>query len=197
MRLFKLAFFSFLISSLSSGAEKSLAATVPEKYDLSKQETSVEFLAVGKPSLIKIKGDGAKLSGTIEIVENQIKGEFRVPLKDLTTGIELRDKHMKEKYLQIDKFPEAIFTISKIDLPNDFLAQKKIFSAVPFSGKINIKGVDKEIQGIADIDTTTSIVDVKTEFKAQISSFQIDIPSYVGIKIADEVTIKTTMKLKK
>ena len=197
MRLFKLAFFSFLISSLSSGAEKSVAASVPEKYDLSKQETSVEFLAVGKPSLIKIKGDGAKLSGNIEIVENQIKGEFKVPLKDLTTGIELRDKHMKEKYLQVDKFPEAIFTISKIDLPNDFFAQKKIFSAVPFAGKINIKGVEKDIQGIADIDTTTNIVDVKTEFKAQISSFQIDIPSYVGIKVADEVTIKTIMKLKK
>lgn len=197
MRFLKLTFLSLLVSTFAIGAEKSATIALPEKYDLSQQETSVEFLAVGKPSLLKINGSGAKLIGNIEILANQVKGEFKVLLKDLTTGIELRDKHMKEKYLEVDKFPEAIFTISKIDLPTDFLIQKKLFSAVPFEGKIKIKGVDQEIKGNADVDTTGSLIIIKTEFKSQISSFHIDIPSYLGIKVADEVTIKTAMKLKK
>lgn len=169
-----------------------------QKYDLAQQDTRVEFQAVGKPSMLKINGTGGKLSGNIEIESNQIKGEFKVALKDLTTGIELRDKHMKEKYFEVSKFPEASFTISKIALPTDFINQKKIFSAVPFEGKMKMKTVEKDINGLADVDSTEgSTIKVNTEYKTQISTFQMDIPSYLGIKVADEVTVKTSMNLKK
>lgn len=174
------------------------AAFAAQKYDLSKQETSVEFLAVGKPSMLKINGTGAKLSGQIEVSGNQISGDCTVALNQLTTGIDLRDKHMKEKYLETAKYPEATFTISKIDLPLDFVNQKKSFSAVPFEGKMKVKNVEKEVRGLADVDTSTAnLIKVSTEFKSQISSFQMDIPTYLGVKVADEVTVKTTMQLKK
>ena len=183
------AVFSSLIPCLTFSAEK---------FNLAQQETHVEFQATGKPSMLKINGIGGKLAGNIEIESNQIKGEFIVAVGDLTTGIDLRDKHMKEKYLEVSKFPEASFNISKIALPADFMVQRKVFSAIPFDGKIKIKNVEKDISGLADVDTTDGIViKVSTEFKTQISQFQIDIPSYLGIKVADEVVVKTSMNLKK
>ena len=188
---------SCFISSLAFGATIPAESFRVEKFDLAQQETSVEFLAVGKPSLLKINGTGGKLVGQIEIEGGKISGEFKVALNALTTGVDLRDKHMKEKYLETGKFPEATFTISKINLPVDFVAQKKLFSKVPFEGKMKIKGSEKDIQGLADVDSSSSDIVAKTEFKAQLSTFQIEIPSYLGIKVADEVTILTSMKLKR
>ena len=188
MKLFLIAF-TILSASFSFAAEK---------YNLSQQSSTVEFQAVGKPSMLKINGTGGKLIGNIEIELNHILGEFKVVLSDLTTGIELRDKHMKEKYLEVSKFPEASFNISKIALPTNFLTERKVFSAVPFEGKMKIKNMEKDIAGTADVDTTDiTQIKVSTEFKTGISQYQIDIPTYLGIKVADEVIIKTSMNLKK
>ncbi len=38
-------------------------------------------------------------------------------------------------------------------------------------------------------------INFSTEFKVLVSDFKIDIPTYLGIKVADEVTIKTRMNL--
>ena len=188
MKLFLFAF-TILLSAFSFASEK---------FNLSQQSSTVEFQAVGKPSMLKINGTGGKLIGNIEIELNHILGEFKVALADLTTGIELRDKHMKEKYLEVSKFPEASFTISKIALPAQFLTERKVFSAVPFEGKMKIKNTEKDIAGTADVDTTDGTqIKVSTEFKTGISQYQIDIPTNLGIKVADEVIIKTSMNLKK
>ena len=36
-----------------------------------------------------------------------------VPLANLSTGIGLRDHHMKEKYLEVQKYPSATLTIAR------------------------------------------------------------------------------------
>ncbi len=166
------------------------------QVDLAKQTSEVEFFAVGKPSLLKINGTGGKLIGNLELDKNQIKGRFKVNLDEFTTGIALRDEHMKEKYLETKKFSEAWLEIEKIELPENFLAEKKVYSGVPFQGKLSLHGVEKSVKGTADVDTKKDIPSVSTEFKVLVSDFKIDIPSYLGIKVADEVTIKAKMNLK-
>lgn len=165
------------------------------QVDLAKQESAVEFFAVGKPSLLRINGTGGKLIGNLELEKNQIKGRFKVNLDEFTTGIELRDRHMKEKYLETAKYSEAWIEIEKIELPEDFLNVKKVYSAVPFQGRMSLHGVEKPIKGVADIDTTKDLPSVSTEFKVLVSDFKIDVPTYLGIKVADEVTVKTRMNL--
>jgi polyisoprenoid-binding protein YceI len=166
-----------------------------QQVDLSQQKSDVEFFAVGKPSLLKINGTGGKLIGNLELEKNQIKGRLKVKLDEFTTGIDLRDRHMKEKYLETAKFSEAWIEVEKIDLPEDFLSVKKVYSAVPFQGKLSLHGVEKSIKGTADVDTSKDGPSVSTEFKVLVSDFKIDIPTYLGIKVADEVTIKTRMNL--
>lgn len=165
------------------------------QVDLSQQKSDVEFFAVGKPSLLKINGTGGKLVGNLELEKNKITGRLKVKLDEFTTGIDLRDRHMKEKYLETAKFSEAWIEVEKIDLPEDFLSVKKVYSAVPFQGKLSLHGVEKPIKGTADVDTTKDAPSVSTEFKVLVSDFKIDIPTYLGIKVADEVTIKTRMNL--
>lgn len=165
------------------------------KVDLSQQKSEVEFFAVGKPSFLKINGTGGKLNGKLELENNQIKGRFAVKLDDFSTGIAMRDQHMKEKYLETAKYADAWIEVEKIDLPSDFLKTKKIYSNVPFEGKMSLHGVEKPVKGIAEVDTNKDAPSVSTEFKVLVSDYQISVPTYMGIKVADEITIKTRMSL--
>ena len=44
---------------------------------------------------------------------NEISGMAKVDLNKLDSGIELRDEHLKEKYLHTKKFPDAMILINK------------------------------------------------------------------------------------
>lgn len=166
-----------------------------QQVDLSKQTSEVEFHAVGKPSFLKIKGTGGKLSGNFELEDNKVKGRFGVKMDAFTTGVSLRDQHMKEKYLETAKYAEAWIEIENIDLPADFLKTKKVYSNVPFQGKLSLHGVEKPVKGTAEVDTNKDTPSVSTEFKVLVSDYQIAVPTYMGIKVADEITIKTRMNL--
>ena len=78
--------------------------------DLSTTEGKVEFLAVGQPSALKIRGklsDEKPISGSLEVVDGSLSGTAKVKLDGFDTGIELRNRHMKEKYLETGKYPET------------------------------------------------------------------------------------------
>src|SRR5215472_13064147 len=56
------------------------------------------FSVDGKTNQLRVEDDGTTLKVT-------------VPLASLQTGIGLRDRHMREKYLQVDKFPDAVLQV--------------------------------------------------------------------------------------
>jgi hypothetical protein len=93
------------------------------------KNTSVTFEATGKPSFIKIKGEGTKLTHTEKKEKDKKIDLFEFDMADLNSGIDLRDLHMKEKYLKTKEFPKAWFAKAKLS------PQKR-------DPKINFFGVD-------------------------------------------------------
>lgn len=161
--------------------------------DLAKSKNSVEFLAVGQPSALRIRGktntEKVKdpLKGSLAITADTLMGTATFAMDALETGIELRDTHMKEKYLEVGKFPEAQLTITKLDLPKTHKGEN-----LPFEGQLTLHGVKKAVSGMATVDKEGSTLKTKFEFKTKIEDYGIQIPSYMGIKIANEVTVTTS-----
>ena len=85
---------------------------------------------------------------------------------------------MAQKYLQTDKFPEAILSSA-------------IGKNGKGKGKIKIKGIEKEISG------TYTVQDKKlnADFKLQLSNFDIKDISYMGVGVEDEVTLHVSVPL--
>src|SRR5579863_2237042 len=98
----KLFFAFFLLSAATAGAEN-LNVT-----------GSSEFIATGKPGFIKIDGLGKGLTGRLALTGNEVSGQATFPLATLDTGVGLRDKHMKDEYLEVQKFPEAKLVVAKV-----------------------------------------------------------------------------------
>lgn len=151
----------------------------------------VEFEAVGKPSFLKIKGEGEGPQGNVKLDKN-VTGEFTFKLSTLATGIALRDTHMKDKYLQVGQYPDATLKLQEVTGWDVSKAEAK---GIPFIGTLKIHGVEKPVTGTVDVKTKGSGYEVSANFEAKISDFSIDIPSYAGITVADNVKVTVKSEL--
>lgn len=150
---------------------------------------SVEFNAVGRPSAIKIKGKGTNAKGTLTLEGNRVSGIAIFALDSLDTGIKLRNEHMKTKYLETEKFPEARLTLSQITLPESFKGDVAMAENVPFEGKLLLHGVEKLVKGNASVERKGAEVTLDAVFDLKISDFAIATPGFAGITMAEDVKV--------
>jgi polyisoprenoid-binding protein YceI len=161
------------------------------------ENPELQFIAIGKPAMLKIKGKSEDLKGKIKIDDKQWSANLLVNLSSLTTGIDVRDKHMKEKYLEVAKFPTAELTINNMKLIDSIEKIKNNQSDQEFKGELDLHGVKKPVSGFYSIESVDNKVKIVAKFTMNLSDFKIDIPTYIGIKVADKVDIETKFDLKK
>lgn len=149
------------------------------------KNTSVTFEATGKPSFIKIKGEGTKLTHTEKKEKDKKIDLFEFDMADLNSGIDLRDLHMKEKYLKTKEFPKATLALEAQDSSIFVITEEK-----EFKGILTLKGESKPIT----IKAKKSGKEIIGEFEIKITDFGIEIPEWSGIKVADVVKVKSTFE---
>lgn len=168
------------------------APALATSYAVSPENSSVKFEAVGRPSLMKIKGSGAKISGKLNIVDDKMTGHFEIALADFDTGISLRNEHMRDKYLEVKKYPNASVDVKEIILPKDWQQSKKV--NLDFTGTLKLKDQQGAITGQLTINGKEKQGEVDFSFK--LSDYKVGIPSYMGITVADLVTIHGEAQIK-
>lgn len=185
----------FLLGLVASAQAAAPAATAAKAWtiDLSKGTGAVEFVAVGRPSGIKIVGKGDGPHGHFETDGKKVTGEAIFKMDSLDTGMDLRNHHMKEKYLEVQKFPESKLSVTEVNLPAGALGTSTFsFDKVPFKGTLKLHGVEKPVTGIVDLKGGSGKIDMVASFETPISDYGIDIPKFAGITVADKVQVKVT-----
>jgi polyisoprenoid-binding protein YceI len=156
-----------------------------------KSAGQIEFEATGRPSMIKIKGQGEGATSKFILDGNQLKGVVIFNLNSLKTGIELRDQHMKEKYLKTKSNPTALMKIPPFNLPVGWSLQNADLKNLAFNAILKLNGVEKTVQG--QLSIAGAPLSSQAEFEIKLSDFQIEIPEYLGVKVADTVKVKVTL----
>lgn len=184
MKLFLIL--SFLISSVSFA------------LPIDSGSGKVEFLAVGKPSAIKIRGEGKGPQGELHLKKSgtnvTLSGDLSVDLDSIETGIGLRDRHMKEKYLETGKFKTASLKIKEAALPITALSGTGDYT-VP--GLLTLKGVEKPVQLNIKLEPNGDKVKSVSSFKINLSDFPIEVPKYAGITVANDVDVSVESLISK
>jgi polyisoprenoid-binding protein YceI len=153
--------------------------------DLSRGESSVTFVAIGRPSMLKIHGKSDKpLHGTLTIAGQKLSGKCSFDLESLTTGLSLRDDHMKHKYLETEKYPQASLSFTKAALSSD---------KAPFEGSLTLHGVSKPIRGNASFSNQAGKMRIAAEFELDIAEYGISQPSFSGITMAKKVNVQVNV----
>jgi polyisoprenoid-binding protein YceI len=150
---------------------------------------STNFVAIGRPSMLKIKGAAGAPKGEIKINGDKASGELTFQLDDLDTGMSLRNKHMKEKYLETGKFPTAKLTFTDVALPAEFSKGDASIDKLPFKGTLNLHGKDSPVEGTAKVTRKGGTVEVDATMETKTTSHDIATPSFAGITIGENITI--------
>jgi polyisoprenoid-binding protein YceI len=148
-----------------------------------------EFIATGKPSALKIRGQGSGVTGQLKVEGTKVTGDFNFPLNQFGTGIGLRDKHMKEKYLETGKYPLAHLVIDQVQVSKNIEANGFRQKQVPFSGNLTLHGITHSVSGTMDVSTADSATKGDVQFELKIADYNIQVPKYLGVTVADNVQI--------
>jgi len=127
-----------------------------------------------KAKMDDIKGEAIKKGDTFTA------DKIVINLKTLKTGLPLRDKHGKEKYLEVDKFPEAVFS-------------NAVGKDGKGTGKLKLHGIEKDVAGTYKTDDKF----LYAEFPIKLSDFGISGIKYMGVGVDDAVNVHVTIALKK
>ncbi len=170
--------FSTIVLSMAQLAFAAVSQVQPKT-------SRIEFVAKGKPAFISITGEAPFNDGGLVLADDKLSGMLTVPLKLITTGIDLRDEHLKDKYLEVATFPDATLTLDGVSLQGE-----------TFEGKLTLHGVEQKISGTKELTTKGDMTRVNATFVVKLTDFKIAIPSFQGITVADVVTVNTELTLK-
>lgn len=99
-----------------------------------------------------------------------------LPVSTLKTGIALRDEHMTKKYMECDKFPNAILTHAT-------------GKDGKFTGELMVRNVRRPISGTYSINGNT----FTGHFTVRSSDFGIAKARYMGVGVSDDVGVDITL----
>lgn len=117
----------------------------------------------------------------------RLEGEIVVDLRTLQTGIGLRDRHMRTKYLEVERGPT--FGVARLkDIRVDRLSGR-----TTFRGVLTLHGETREVNGTADIRPEGGGYRLKASFPVRVSDFGIPEPSYLGVGVKDEVVVRVNL----
>lgn len=172
----------------------SIAATASIELENAKESGEINFLAIGKPAMIKIKGVAHAPKTQAKIENNKMSVVSTLILSDFDTGLGLRDEHMKKEFLEVKKFPTALLKIENINMPNGY--EKKPFDIKDqeFKGKLSLHGKEQNIEGVFSLNES---LELTAKFNIKLTDYGIEIPNYLGVVVADSVVIDTRINLTK
>jgi polyisoprenoid-binding protein YceI len=114
-------------------------------------------------------------------------GALHVDLETLETGIGIRDRHMRNNYLEVQKGEGfAVATIEDIRI-------EKLEGKTTFKGVLKLHGQRKEVSGTAELKQQDGRVRVQAQFPIRVSEFAIPEPTYLGVGVKDEIVVKVSM----
>ncbi len=100
---------------------------------------------------------------------------------------------MKETYLETQKFPQSELTLTTLTLPDSATGDSFEASQVPFQANLLLHGVTKPISGTVDVKKKGKNAELAFDFKFPLNSFGIETPSFMGIKVTDDVQVTVSL----
>ncbi|MEE9170463.1 MAG: YceI family protein [bacterium] len=151
-----------------------------------------------KPNLVKFVSKGPL--GMFEGVTDKIDGFvswagdstlvdsklfFEVDLSSLDTRIALRNRHMREKHLETDKYPHAQYSGRLVNVeetgPNELL--------VAAEGMMKIHGVERDLAMEAKVTVDGDVYHLQCNFDVKLSDFEIKTPKFMFLKVDENIKL--------
>jgi polyisoprenoid-binding protein YceI len=180
-------------------AEEGKSTAVTFHFGTNESRTTVTFES--ETSLETIHGTCKVMSGTatFDFDKGEGSAELKVPVKELKTGLEKRDEHLRsDGWLDAEKFPEIVFKAKSLKRTKSDEATKKETWA--YEGEFTLHGVTREWKGEATVQRVPEAggrllgpgqwVKVKAAFQVTLKDFGITVPETSAAKVSPTWDVK-------
>lgn len=159
-----------------------LASSVAGAAFSGRSDGSAQFTAAGPAGMsivgsthdVKVEEDG---QGTVVVT---------VQLTTLTTGIDLRDKHMREKYLQVGTYPTAVLKVPRAKLKVPGPGESGAFEA---DGTLTLHGQTKPTHFRYTAKNDGGVLGVRGTMPVNMNDYGIATPGYLGVTVKPNVDV--------
>jgi polyisoprenoid-binding protein YceI len=134
------------------------------------------------------------LSGTITVSAAQpssLEGSLAVDLRTIDTGISLRNDHLREKYLEVERgagYDKAVLSAIALKGLNPDAPEGK----GSFTGSLTLHGVTKTVSGPVEVRKAGAGLRVKAAFPMNLPDYNIPEPRYLGVGVKNTVQVDVT-----
>ena len=153
-----------------------------QKYVCKEGQTSI----FSETPLENISALNKKVVSIIDPSTNSIA--VKMQMIDFVFTNKLMQEHFNENYIESEKFPTSVFS-GKINEEIDYTKNGQY--PVNALGSMVIHGVKKEVSLKGTLTVGENQINLKAEYLIKPEDFNIDIPSLVVTKIAEEISVKS------
>jgi polyisoprenoid-binding protein YceI len=137
---------------------------------------------------------GFKIEGTTsDVTVSEANGNVLVTvgLANLTTGISLRDHHMREKYLEVPRFPTAVLSVARSAL-NVPAAGAQAEADAP--GTLTLHGQTRPVTVHYSAKADGTSCTTQGKIHINMNEYGISVPTYLGVTVKPEVDIVASFR---
>jgi len=149
---------------------------------------SVEFESPVNIKALTIHGKANQLTGSLLLDGLNLKEiNIKIPVNSLSTGMKVRDKHMRQRIFQTEdgKFPDIEFFSPGVNCtgqPDNMECEVR--------GSLKIRGVPKEVSFPLRVTYKGGEYRAKGEIVIKLTEYEISPPKQFGVKVENNVIIK-------
>lgn len=174
-----------LLAALNIASAQTMFKVVPGHVD-----TKVQFTS--KAATETVVGTTHTATGFIEFdplsTAEEARGEIHVDLASIKTGIELRDRHMRENHLETSKYPEAVFNVTSLTLPSGGLKDGER-TRVTVQGTFSLHGVEHSIEPETYMtfrnNSSGSAISIESSFPVKLADYKVKRPQFLFLRLAE------------
>ena len=155
---------------------------------------TVKFIATTNIGAISIHGQSSALVGHVQAQPsggqiNVDQLEARLDPKSLSTGMSMRDEHMRTKIFAVgDAIPELRFAAGKVQCPHPESAKE---TACQVQGTFTMRGIAKPFAIALKVrQAGQGAFKVSGEGRIKLTAFGVEPPCQLGVCVSDEVQLK-------
>ena len=137
-------------------------------------------------------GTTNRVSGTIvadPATPSSSTVSLKVDMNSLDTGVGLRNKEMRERYLQTPKFPEAQFQSKSIEGPVSIAANAP--ADIKVTGDFTLHGVTKSMTiPVRVVLLPDGRIHATSQFAVKMPDFGINVPNNILVTVNNDVPVR-------
>lgn len=161
-------------------------------------DTRVVF--VSKAPTESFEGKTNRMEGTLALdpaaVGDSITVHLEVDLASLDTGSKMRNQHMRERHLEVTKYPKAVFDGAAVLSPAGAGLEPGKLTAFQIEGTFSLHGVSRRLRCDAQASLVQTAAGPAVAFSATfpvtLGDYQIKRPEMLFLKLAETQQVRVS-----